>query len=172
MKMSGGSAMSAEGDVDYQGSNPEMQMTMKMPQMGAGTMEMRFVDGIVYMTMPQVTPRGKFLKIDPNDKSNPMSQNFGSLTEQMDPLNSIKGMRAGVQDVEFVGAEEVAGRTGRPLPRDRGHRQDDGGDRAEDRARDARDADLRHVAGRQGPAPTDAVRPVRREDGHADVPLG
>ncbi len=107
MKMSGG--ISAEGDVDYQGSSPEMQMSMKLPQMGAGTMEMRFVDGIVYMTMPQVTPRGKFLKIDPNDKSNPMSKNFGSLTEQMDPLNSIKGMRAGVQDVEFVGAEEVAG---------------------------------------------------------------
>ncbi len=107
MKMSNG--ISAEGDVDYQGSSPEMQMSMKLPQMGAGTMEMRFVDGIVYMSMPQVTPRGKFLKIDPNDKSNPMSKSFGSLTEQMDPLNSIKGMRAGVQEVEFVGAEEVKG---------------------------------------------------------------
>ena len=109
MEMSGGSAMSAEGDVDYQGSNPEMQMTMKMPQMGAGTMEMRLVDGIVYMTLPQVTPPGKFLKIDPKDKSNPMSRNFGSMTDQMDPLNSIKGMRAGVQEVEFVGAESVQG---------------------------------------------------------------
>jgi lipoprotein LprG len=109
MTMSGGQAMTAEGDVDYQGKTPEMQMTMNMPQMGSGKMELRFVDGLLYMSMPPMTPAGKFLKIDPSDKSNPLSQNFGSLTEQMDPLNSIKAMQAGVQDVKFVGEEKVQG---------------------------------------------------------------
>jgi hypothetical protein len=109
MTMSGGTGMTAEGDVTYQGKNPEMQMTMTMPQMGSGEMEMRFVDGLIYLSMPPMTPVGKFLKIDPSDKSNPLSKNFGSLSEQMDPLNSIKAMQAGVRTVKFVGAEKVQG---------------------------------------------------------------
>jgi hypothetical protein len=109
MTMSGGTAMTAEGDVSYQGKTPEMQMTMRMPQMGAGRMELRYVDGLLYLSMPPMTPAGKFLKIDPSDKSNPLSKNFGSLTEQMDPLSSIEAMQAGVRTVKFVGAEKVEG---------------------------------------------------------------
>lgn len=109
MSMGGAASLTAEGDVDYRGSTPEMSMTMSMAQLGSGRMEMRFVDGILYMTIPQVTPAGKFMRIDPQDKSNPMSETFGSITKQMDPLNSIRSLKAGVRTVEFVGAESVDG---------------------------------------------------------------
>lgn len=109
MTMSGAMSVTAEGDVSYAKSGPEMRMTMSMAQMGAGKMDMRVVDGIVYMTIPSVTPAGKFLKIDPNDKSNPMSKSFGSLSEQMDPLTSVRAMKSGVRKVTYVGAESVDG---------------------------------------------------------------
>ena len=109
MTMSGAMSVTAEGDVSYAKSGPEMRMTMSMAQMGAGKMDMRVVDGIVYMTIPSVTPGGKFLEIDPKDKSNPMSRSFGSLSEQMDPLTSVRAMRSGVRKVTYVGAERVDG---------------------------------------------------------------
>ena len=109
MTMSGAMSVTAEGDVSYAKSGPEMRMTMSMAQMGAGEMDMRVVDGIVYMTIPSLTPPGKFLKIDPKDRSNPMSRSFGSLSEQMDPLNSVRAMRSGVRKVTYVGAESVDG---------------------------------------------------------------
>ena len=109
MTMSGAMSVRAEGDVSYATSGPEMRMTMSMAQMGGGKMDMRVVDGIVYMTIPSVTPAGKFLKIDPNDKSNPMSKSFGSLSEQMDPLTSVRAMRSGVRKVTYVGPESVDG---------------------------------------------------------------
>lgn len=109
MTMGGASAMTADGDVSYRGSTPEMQMTMSMGQMGGGKMELRYVGKVLYMSIPQVTPAGKFVKIDPRDKSNPMSKSFGNLSEQMDPLSSIKAMKAGVRDVRYVGPESVDG---------------------------------------------------------------
>jgi hypothetical protein len=58
MTMSGAMSVTAEGEVSYAKSGPEMRMTMSMAQMGAGKMDMRVVDGIVYMTIPSVTPPG------------------------------------------------------------------------------------------------------------------
>jgi LppX_LprAFG lipoprotein len=109
MTMSGAMSVTAEGDVSYAKAGPEMRLTMSMAQMGAGKLDMRVVDGIVYMTIPSVTPPGKFLKIDPRDRSNPMSKSFGSLSGQLDPLNSVRAMKSGVRTVTFVGTEAVDG---------------------------------------------------------------
>ena len=40
MTMDGAMALTAEGDVAYQDSGPEMSMRMNMPQMGSGKMEL------------------------------------------------------------------------------------------------------------------------------------
>lgn len=109
MTMGGASAMTAEGDVSYRGASPQMQMTMSMGQMGGGQMELRYVGKVLYMAIPQLTPPGKFVKIDPRDKSNPLSKSFGSLSEQMDPLSSVRAMKAGVRSVRYVGPESVDG---------------------------------------------------------------
>ena len=109
MSMRGQVSMKAEGDAVYKKSGPEMTMTMTMAQMGNGTMELRLVDGIVYMTIPSVTPPGKFLKIDPKDSSNPMAKSFGALSTQMDPMASIEAMRTSLRKVRYVGPESVDG---------------------------------------------------------------
>jgi hypothetical protein len=109
MAMTGALAMTAQGDVSYKQSTPEMRMTMSMQQLGGRAIEMRLVGGIVYMHIPQLVPAGKFVEIDPHDTSNPLSKGFGSITQQMDPLASAKAMRSSVRTVRYVGAEKIQG---------------------------------------------------------------
>jgi hypothetical protein len=109
MRMTGATSLTAQGDVAYHGKNPQMRMTMTMAQLKNGKMELRFVDGILYLNIPTVTPAGKFIRVDPRDRNNPLSKSFGSLSEQMNPLNSFAAMKQGVQRVRYVGHETVEG---------------------------------------------------------------
>ncbi|MGA9745960.1 MAG: LppX_LprAFG lipoprotein [Nocardioides sp.] len=103
----GGQAMSGEGDVSYAGDSTSMQMTMQIPQMGGGDMEMRMLGGVMYMSIPPMTPTGKFIKIDTNDPNSP----FGDLggVSQGDPLATFDAFDAGLQEAEYVGVEDVDG---------------------------------------------------------------
>ncbi|QNN53214.1 LppX_LprAFG lipoprotein [Nocardioides mesophilus] len=109
MDMSGGGQprTTAEGDVSYEGDTTSMQLTMELPQAGADKVEMRLVDGILYMAMPPMTPKGKFLEIDTTDPNSPMGD-LGGIT-QGDPLSTFKAFDAGLQKVRYVGEESVAG---------------------------------------------------------------
>lgn len=111
MKLSGPATLTAQGDMSYKGSDPAMQMTVSMAQLGAGRMELRLVHGVIYLMIPKATPTGKFLKIDPADPKNPMGKSFGHLSQQMDPMTSFRAMRAGVQSVRYVGHGTVQGTT-------------------------------------------------------------
>jgi LppX_LprAFG lipoprotein len=111
MKMSGQAKLTARGDVDYGHGQPRMAMTMSMPQLSKGRMEMRYVGKMIYMQLPGLTPPGKFVAIDPNDKTSPLSKSFGSTTDQMDPLKSIKAMESAVQSADRVGKQTMAGVT-------------------------------------------------------------
>lgn len=102
-----GQAMTGEGDVSYAGDSTAMQMTMTIPQMGAGEMELRMLDGVMYMAMPPMTPKGKFIKIDTNDPNSPFGDLSGVTTG--DPLATFDAFDAGLQDVKYVGAEDVDG---------------------------------------------------------------
>jgi len=109
MRMSGQAATKAEGDVSYAGGTSAMRMTMSMPQMGKGKIEMRYVDQLIYMQLPGMTQPGKFIAIDPKDQSSPLGKNFSGLTDQMDPLSSVKSMEAAVTSVDRVGRGQVGG---------------------------------------------------------------
>jgi len=63
MTMSGKAQLSAKGDLVYGAHQPAMTMTMSMPQMSKGKLEMRMVGGIIYMQLPGMTPPGKFVAI-------------------------------------------------------------------------------------------------------------
>ena len=82
---------------------------MQIPGMSSGGVEMRMVDGVIYMAMPPMTPKGKFLKIDPNDNSNPMAGQFSGLGDQMDPLRSFDAFDTGLKKVDYLGVESVDG---------------------------------------------------------------
>ncbi|HEX4978328.1 MAG TPA: LppX_LprAFG lipoprotein [Nocardioides sp.] len=103
----GGQTMDAEGDVSYAGDSTSMQLTMQAPQMGQGVIEVRLVDGVMYMAMPPMTPEGKFLQIDLDDPNSPLGS-LGGVT-QGDPLETFKAFDEGLRDVEYLGSEDVDG---------------------------------------------------------------
>ena len=70
---------------------------------------MRFVDQVLYMQVPGMTTPGKFIAIDPKDESSPMSKSFAGLSDQMDPLSSVKQMQSAVTAADRVGTETIDG---------------------------------------------------------------
>ena len=95
-----------QGDVSYAGGS-SVQAVTTAPD-GSKT-ETRFVGGILYTQIPGMTPAGKFIAIDPKDESSPLAKTFAGLTEQMDPLASIKTLQSAVTSAERVGGGTVQG---------------------------------------------------------------
>ena len=112
MSMTGKAQMKATGDVAYDaGKTPLMAMKMSMPQLSKGSMEMRFVGGKLYMTIPGVTPAGKFLAIDPHDKTSPLAKSFAGATDDLDPMSNLEAVESSVKSAERVGKQTMDGVT-------------------------------------------------------------
>jgi len=105
MKMAGGPAqMTMDGDIDYTKTPPEMAMTMDYAMLG-GKVEMRLVDGVMYMQIPELG-RGKWMKMPLTGKNSPLGDD---LLDQMDPGSALKDMEGAVDAVTYVGDEDVDG---------------------------------------------------------------
>ena len=102
-----GQSMSGEGDISYAGDSTAMQMMLKVPGMGGGTIEMRLIGRFMYMAIPPMTPPGKFVKMDTNDPNSPMGD-LGGITDG-DPLATFDAFEAGLEKAEYVGEEDVSG---------------------------------------------------------------
>jgi len=82
-----------EGDIKVGGTDPAIMMDMDT---GQGSMSMVLLDGVLYFKLPQgLQPSTKpWIKIDPNDKSNPMAAALGGITDQMrknaDPRQALE----------------------------------------------------------------------------------
>jgi hypothetical protein len=105
------SCMQAEGDVVYGAHRPAMSLSMTMPGMGRSKIMMRFVGGMIYARIPRLTPPGKFVAVDPKDRTSPLARGFADGAGQMDPLKSIKTMQSAVQSAERVGKQTMGGVT-------------------------------------------------------------
>lgn len=103
----GGRSMTGEGDVSYAGDTTVMQMRLRAPQLSDGTLEMRLVDGVMYLAMPPMTPKGKFVELDTSNPNGPFGD-LGSLF-QGDPLATFDAFDAGLKKVRYVGPETVDG---------------------------------------------------------------
>lgn len=103
----------ANGVVRYvDGGTQEMSMVTTVPEMG--TMDMRVVGGLVYLSMGELTG-GKFLQIDPSDSSDPMAAQFEGMAGQLDPTGALSGLRDAIRSVEKGGEpEEVGGALAQP----------------------------------------------------------
>jgi LppX_LprAFG lipoprotein len=107
MTMSLGSAgeMSAEGDIDYTTTPPQMAMTMSSP-MGGGDIDIRLVDGIMYLSLGELT-QGKFIEFDPADAKGPLAGlGMEGMLDQLDPGKALANMEDGISKVVFVGEED------------------------------------------------------------------
>ncbi len=100
--------VTAEGDMDYTTKPPSMAMTMALPAeaTGGGDMDIRMVDGIIYMSMGQLT-QGKFWKIDPSDPNGPFAaMGMDKMLDQMDPAKALSQVQDGISKVTYVGNED------------------------------------------------------------------
>lgn len=96
----------AEGQVDYTTKPPAMAMSMTSP-MTQDPIDMRLVDGVVYMNLGQMS-QDKFVAFDLSDKS-AMPLGMSGLTGQMDPLAAFEQLEPALKTVTFVGDEDVDG---------------------------------------------------------------
>lgn len=94
LTMSGVARMGADG-------TPEIGMTAVIP--GTGTLELRIVSSVWYMSMGEATA-GKFIVVDPTDPDGPAA-GFGDVINAMDPGGAIAG--ATVLSVAPSGRPEV-----------------------------------------------------------------
>ena len=96
----------AEGDVDYTSTPPSVAMTMTLPVGGAGEMDVRMVDGVMYLSMGRLT-QDKFWKIDPSDPNGPLaSMGLDKMMDQLDPAKALGLMQDGISRVTYVGDED------------------------------------------------------------------
>jgi hypothetical protein len=103
----GGMSIEAEGEVDYTTTPPSMAMTMTNPAGGTTPMDVRLVDGFFYINMGQMS-QNKFYKISLDDPNSPLGD-MSELAGTMDPVQAFEQFAAGLEKVEYVGAEDVEG---------------------------------------------------------------
>ncbi|MFN8194137.1 MAG: LppX_LprAFG lipoprotein [Nocardioidaceae bacterium] len=108
MKMSAsGIEISADGQVDYTTTPPSMAMKMTMPMLGDEPIDIRLVDGKVYMNMGAMS-QGKFIAADLDDPNSPLGD-LSSMTDSFDPVSSFEKFKDGIDKVVFVGDETLDG---------------------------------------------------------------
>ena len=97
-----GQTYTMKGAMDTTGAHPAMEMTMDMA--GLTGMQMRLVDGVMYMNLGSMT-QNKFVKFDLNDPNNPLGSLSSSL-DQLDPSKMMSELSPQVfKHVTFVGKD-------------------------------------------------------------------
>jgi hypothetical protein len=81
-----------------------MSMSMTGAAFQGKTAKMLLVDKVAYMSIPGVTPAGKFVKID-----DAQSGDLGELLDGGDPTKIFKSFDSSMAGVKFVGSQTVGG---------------------------------------------------------------
>jgi len=109
MRMTGGTTeLRAQGDVKYTADGPQMRMRMHMPSLGVRAVKVLMVHRMVYLAMPPMTPRGRWVAVDPTDPNSPLGPSAGAVAK-IDPMQSFQVVEKGVRKVHYLGAETLAG---------------------------------------------------------------
>lgn len=103
-----GMEMEGEADVAFKGARQDMTMTMDGAAMGVENAEIRLVDQVLYLSVPPLTPRGKFVEVRPGDTSSPLASMAGQI-QTVDPRDTFTALAAGLRKVRFVADESVDG---------------------------------------------------------------
>jgi len=82
----------------------EVEMAMQFEMPGFGTMDMRLVDGVVYMSLGEQTD-GRFVTIDL--ATDPMGQEFALMLEQLDPAAQMAAAKEAVLEYRQEGEPET-----------------------------------------------------------------
>ena len=104
----GGASVRAEGEVAFRGRQQDMVLRMDGKAMGTGDVQIRMVDKVLYLSMPPMTPKGKFVEVRPGDKSSPFAGMVGEM-KGADPRETFTAFEDGLRKVTYVGKESVHG---------------------------------------------------------------
>lgn len=103
LRLEVGTAVSAVGDVAYDGSAPSMRLSLAFSGQHAG---LRLVDGTAYLSVPGLTPAGKYLEIEPDNAM------MGSLVRQLrsyGPQGSLEMLKGAVTSFRDAGTTTIGG---------------------------------------------------------------
>lgn len=103
-----GMEMQGEADIVFRGARQDMVMTMDGAAFGVASAEIRMVDRVMYLSMPPLTPQGKFVEVRAGDGSSPFAAMVGQM-QAVDPRDTFKALAAGLRKVKFVAEESVHG---------------------------------------------------------------
>ena len=108
MDLSGQAEMSMDGQMAMaeEFADGEMELTLDIQ---GQSLDLRLVDGLIYVSGPPATPAGKWLEVDPQDPQDPLAQQFAGLTQSGDLNTTFDAFKAGLQEVEYVGEEDIEG---------------------------------------------------------------
>jgi len=101
-----GQTITMDGAMDLTGDQPAVQLNMDMGSAGLDQVEMRLVDGVMYMNMGSLS-NGKFVKFDLGDKNSPLGSLSSSL-DNLDPAQMMGKLGADAfRHVTYVGTDAV-----------------------------------------------------------------
>lgn len=103
----GSTSLEAEGQVDYTTDPVTMALTMSNEMMGDQPLELRLVDGVMFMNMGPMT-NNKFVSYDLSD-SESLPPGLDGLQQQMDPLSAVEQMEDALTSVTYAGEEDLDG---------------------------------------------------------------
>lgn len=99
------SMLKVDGDVSYAAKDSSMVMrTTINGQEG----EIRVVDDVLYISMPGLTPKGKFVKLT---KDNPTVGPMVAQLRDLGPRGNVEALSKGLKSVEYVGSTTIDGTT-------------------------------------------------------------
>jgi hypothetical protein len=100
---SAGQQFSSHGVLDLSGAKPAMQMSLDMGSSGLSGIQMRLVDGVIYVSLGSMT-QGKFVKFDLSDPNSPLGSLSSSL-DQLDPGTMMNQLSPDVfRHVRYLGS--------------------------------------------------------------------
>jgi len=99
--------MEAEGEADYTTDPVTMGMNVTIPGLAEEPLELRLVDGVMYLNMGQLS-NDKFISFD---LANPegLPPGLDGLGDQLDPLKSLSDFSTGLKSATRQGTEDVDG---------------------------------------------------------------
>jgi hypothetical protein len=106
MTVSGPASTRSSGDMRYDARGSEISLTSRTPQLGSGELSMVVLRDAAYVSIPGLTPRGKFVRIGKDD---PRFKQLAGASLQLSPDQSVKAFRAGLISVEDQGRDTVQG---------------------------------------------------------------
>ena len=159
MELTGQAELSIDGSMAMTDEFEDGEMELTVDVQGQA-LEMRQVDGLIYVSGPPATPEGKWLEVDPSDPKDPVAQQFAGLAKSGDLTTTFDAFREGAhrRRVRRRGGDRRRG--DRPL---RLHRR---------RGRGREGAGPADGAGHAGGAVVRRVAHRGRPDAPGDVELG